>query len=62
MCGSECVVRRFCRSRIVVCIPLVFRVRAFRLWFVSLGVLGGFMVVGWSLWYGVVGNSVGGGG
>jgi hypothetical protein len=27
-CGGVCVVRRFCRSRMVVCIPLVLRVRA----------------------------------
>ena len=62
MCGSECAARRVCISRMVVCIPHVFRVRAFRLWWVYLGVLGGFFVVGWSLGYVVVGYSVVGGG
>ncbi len=28
MLGFGCVLRRFCRSNIVVCIPLVLRVRA----------------------------------
>jgi len=28
MCGGVCVVRRFCRSRMGVCIPLMLRVRA----------------------------------
>ena len=42
----------------VVCIPLVVRMRAVRRWWVYLGVLGGSVVVGWALGYVVVGFSV----
>ena len=31
MCGSGCVVSMFCRSMMIVCIPLVLKVRAWTL-------------------------------
>ena len=45
----------FCRSRIVVCIPRVLRVRALRLWCVYLGFVGGIVVEGGLLGSALVG-------
>ena len=55
MCGSEWAVSTFCRSRIVMCIPRVFRVRALRLWFVYFEMVRGIIGGGWLLRLFVVG-------
>ena len=49
MWGSEWAVSSFCKSRMVVCMPRVFSVRAFRRWCVYIVLLRGGVVCVWEL-------------